>query len=497
MRLDRMLALSARRLPDKVALYHRDEALTYAALEARVDALAGGLAGIGLKAGDRVALFMPNCPWMLESYLACFRAGLVAVPLNHRYVAAEVEFAVDDCRPLALLVHAEMLGIINVSKLQGLGVRHFYAVEGGAGGWSPVETLTSGGTTPPAVDVDDGDPALVFYTSGSTSRPKGVTHTHGSFSHAVSSQVETQAIVEDDVNLASTSIAHTVGLATLLDSICVGATAVLIEAGDAQQTIEAIEQHSVTRLRMLPVHLEELLEHPAFATANLRSLRMCMAGGDRIPLELQQRFRDATGVEVAELLGMTECPNFCVNPPGRIRPGSVGLPSAGVTLRLIDEEGAEALEGEILIQSAAVMQGYWNNPQATADVLQGGWLHTGDLARRDADGYYWFLGRKKEIIVRGGSNIAPGEVEVALGAHPAVELVGVVGQADPHFGHVPIAFVVLNPGVANPPDEAELIAFVASRLAAYKVPVRIVFRPSLPLNGTGKVDRRRLAAEGV
>jgi acyl-CoA synthetase (AMP-forming)/AMP-acid ligase II len=234
--------------------------------------------------------------------------------------------------------------------------------------------------------------------------------------------------------------------------------------------------------------------------ADVSSVRSCFAGGDAVPLHVHERFHELTGLEVSEVWGMTECLTSAMNPPfGRKKPGSIGLPVREAGLRVIDAQGRDAANGEVgelLVKSPAMFVGYWNNPEATAAAIQDGWLHTGDLARLDEDGYYWFVGRKKEIIIRGGSNISPLEVEEAIDGHPAVLRSGVVGAPDAHYGQVVVAYVVLREG-APPVTEDDLRRFVAQRLAAYKVPERHVFVPDLPLNPTGKVDRHALRARQV
>jgi acyl-CoA synthetase (AMP-forming)/AMP-acid ligase II len=250
---------------------------------------------------------------------------------------------------------------------------------------------------------------------------------------------------------------------------------------------------------MLPATLEDLVDfleaHPGRAGA---SWRCCTAGGDVVPLELHQRFRKLTGFEITELYGMTEALSCITNPPfGVKKAGSVGKPAARTSVRLVDDHGRDVppgSTGELLVRSPAMMVGYWNDPAAAAETLRGGWVHTGDLARCDDDGYYWFVGRRKEIIIRGGSNISPLEVEEVLDEHPGVHLSCVVGLADEHLGEIVVAYVSLRDGSAGPPTADELRRFVAEHLAAYKVPERITILRELPLNPTGKVDRKKLHA---
>jgi len=242
------------------------------------------------------------------------------------------------------------------------------------------------------------------------------------------------------------------------------------------------------------------VEYPENHTeANLKSWRCCLAGGDVVPVDLHTRFRNLTGFDITELCGMTEALSYVTNPPfGTKRLGSIGKPSAQTKMRLVDDHDHDVpvgKEGEILVQTPAQMIYYWNDPQATAATVRDGWLHTGDLGRMDEDGYYWFVGRKKEIIIRGGSNISPLEIEEILDEHPAVHLSCVVGKPDAHLGETVAAYVALRPDVEPRPTAEELRQFVAERLAAYKVPETITIMAELPLNSTGKVDRKKLHAQ--
>ena len=502
MTLDELLSKTAARVPDRIALRFGDRAWSYAELDDEAARLAAGLAAAGVRPGDRVAFFLPNCPELVVAYFGTFRAGAAALPLNARYQGAEVQYAVGDARPTLLIAHASLVPRLDRNALAALGVREFFRVgDPPAPGFRPFTELLHEPRDFAPSGVEETSPAVILYTSGTTAKPKGVIHTHATLDHTARHQVASQQLAEDDVNLASLGICYIAGFSgQLLTSVFLGGTLVLLPHFHADAVLDAIQTHRATRLQMGPSDLADLVYHPRFRTTDLSSLRCCLAGGAMVPLELQRHFREGAGFDLTEVCGMTEAYNYCLNPPfGRKKPGSIGLPSEGARLRLVDADGNEVPRGEsgeILVQSDAVMIGYWNNPEATAAALEPGpdglWLRTGDLARQDEDGYYWFVGRKKEIIIRGASNIAPGEIESVLDAHPAVKLCGVVGAPDPHDGQVPVAYVALKEGCSEPPGEEPLRAFAAARLAAYKVPVRIFFLSDLPLNATGKVDRKLL-----
>jgi acyl-CoA synthetase (AMP-forming)/AMP-acid ligase II len=270
-----------------------------------------------------------------------------------------------------------------------------------------------------------------------------------------------------------------------------------MDAPTPKGIVAATRAQACTRLVMLPAVLADLVDHLENHPVELPSLRSVVAGGDIVPLRVQELFHRLTGLEISEVWGMTECLGAINNPPfARKWAGSIGRPAPEVSVRLIDSDGHDVpddSEGQILIRSPAMTVGYWNNPEATAAAIVDGWLHTGDLARRDADGVYWFLGRSKEIIVRGGSNISSLEVEEVVAQHPAVLRVGVVGLPDDRLGQIIVAGVMLDADQPAP-SEDELRRFTSERIAAYKSPERIHFLPELPLNPVGKVDRHRLLA---
>ncbi|MBX3024640.1 acyl--CoA ligase [bacterium] len=480
---------------DRVALTADGRDHTYGALADAAARLAATLRARGLAAGDRVAFFLPNCAELAIAYFGCFAAGLVAVPLNPRYRGPEVEHAVADCAPRLLIADAALLDRLDGARLAALGIAGVVVAGGPAPtGTEPFARLLDAAPLPAPVAVAADDPAVVLYTSGSTGKPKGVTHTHASLRRTARHQVVSQALDASDVQLAFMGIAYIAAFAgQLLTAFALGGRVILLPHGDPAAVVDAIPRHGVTRLQTGPADLRDLLAHPAPARAALATLRCAIAGGERIAAELHHRFAEWAGLPLTEACGMTEAYNYAMNPPfGAKRLGSFGLPTDGVTLRLVGADGRDGDEGEVWLRSDAMARGYWNDPAATAAALRDGWLVTGDLARRDADGWYWFVGRRKEIIIRGASNIAPGEVESVLTQHPAVAAAGVVGAPDAHDGHVPVAFVQLHPGAAATP--AALRAFASERLAEYKVPVRVVVLDALPRNVNGKLDRAALAA---
>jgi acyl-CoA synthetase (AMP-forming)/AMP-acid ligase II len=501
MLIGQMLKETRKRAPARVALCFDGKSWTYAELDDATDRVAAALGAAGVRPGDRVALFLLNCPELVLGYFACFKLGAVAVPLNYRYRQEEARYALEHSGATTLIVHQALAGEVAGLPLAAMGVRRCYLAAGEAKGpFLPFDALLAGAPAVPAATFDEQQPAAIFYTSGSTARPKGVTYSHSSLWHNCTTQVSSYQFTAADVHLVSTAACHAAAFAgQLLPNVYAGGTSVLTHLPSPAQVVDALQTHRVTRVQMLPATLEDLVEYlEQQARADLSSWRCCTAGGDVVPVDLQQRFRKVTGFEITELYGMTEAVSCITNPPfGAKRLGSIGKPVEQTRLRIVDDAGHDVpvgQTGELLVQSPALMVGYWNDPGATAQTLRDGWLHTGDLARCGEDGYYWFVSRKKEIIIRAGSNISPLEVEEVLDEHPAVQLSCVVGLPDKHYGQVEAAYVTLRSDISPRPTAEELRWFVADRIAAYKVPERITIMPKMPLNSTGKVDRKKIHA---
>jgi acyl-CoA synthetase (AMP-forming)/AMP-acid ligase II len=490
---------TANRTPNKCALIFDNLEFTYEGLDRVTDQIARSLLKIGVERGDRVALFLKNCPELVFIYYACFKIGAIAVPLNSRYKGPELEYAARHCGAKILVVHDELFSeyasvrknLETIEKCYLVGINNNF---GNINDFSDLLEETNGDTLLPK--IEENDPAVILYTSGTTAKPKGVVHTHYSLMHTVINQATTLQIDSSDISLVPLPICHIFGFGCLITTTYIGGTVILLPRFEPGSFLDAIDKYHPTVTTLLPPGLDDILNHPKALTCDFSSLKSCFVGGDKVPMRLHRRSLEIAGIEVIEGCGMTECCPYTVNPPfGPKRPGSIGTPVYATSLRLVDNSGKDVPKddiGEILVKSEANMVGYWNNKEETAKALKDGWLYTGDMARVDGDGYYWFVCRKKEIIIRGGSNISPLEVEEVFYEHPAVKAVGVVGLPDEHLGQIVKAYVSLKEDVAHLPTNNELRTFVASRIAAYKVPEKIEFLSDLPLNPTGKVDRNRL-----
>ena len=497
--LHRALAANA----EKVAIRFGGRDLTYQELDKQSRKLAAGLLSQGVGSGDRVALFLPNCPEAVMALFACYMLGAVAVPLNYRYVAEEAQDVIDRTHAKLLIFHDERMVVVN-GLLDGNDSLPAYIVGGEptTHSFPSVEELFSHEPLPQAREVVPDHPALILFTSGSTGRPKGVVHSHHSAYSAIDISRRIFDFTDRDIVLVGKPISHAGGLQTqLMPTLLVGGEAVLTMKPSPSEAVSRILHYSVTQYAMLASDLLDFIEYLEDHPTPLPSLQNCIGSGDSVPTELHHRFRDLLGWEVMEGCGITEAGTyFVVNPRyGQRKWGSLGLPSPDTGVAILGKNGdflPAGEVGEILIQIPSATIGYLDDPAATRELLQGGWLHTGDLGYVDEEHYVWFVGRKKLIIVRRGSNIAPAEVENIIDEHPLVHASVVVGLPDKQDGHVPVAWVVpRSPHEA--PSETDLREYVSTRLAAYKNPVHYLFLDALPLTSTGKFDRHHLEEMAV
>jgi long-chain acyl-CoA synthetase len=471
----------AARDPNKVALFCLDRTINYRDFDLSSTRLARWFLDQGLQSGDRIALHWQNSIESALLFFAIFKAGLVAVPVNVRLKPAEIRYVVDHSQ--ARICFSEP-SLASLAKQAGSGCSVL----------SEVPTIASTEAMFPDLPaVRPEQPAAILYTSGTTAHPKGVTHTHSSLFHTAA-VLAREILAADEVALAITQLTHASGLnCVLLPTLYIGASVVLLPSFDPSAVLHAVERFRCTYIISLPALLQFITEEQARAPRDVSSLRTVLAGGDTVSVALQNRFNSLFKLSVREIYGMTETLPLTLNPHGRIRAGSVGLAVEGVRIRLVDLDGHDVKlgeTGEITVQSATNCIGYWNDVPTTKSTIRDGWLHTGDLAYRDVDGYYWFKGRTKQIIIRGGSNISPQEVEEALYRHRDVLEAGVVGVPDPVYGEIVVAFVVLREN--SRVELEELRRFAGETLADYKVPEKIYFISEIPKNPTGKVHRRLL-----
>ncbi len=478
--------------PDDLALVSAKTQLSWRQLDAISTRLAKQYLALGLAPGDRVASLMPNRPALIIHYLACLKAGLVATPLNYRYMPPEIDHALEVSGASLLFHHAERDADVAaskwVSRLPSGVVR--YKADDSRG--RQYEDLVAQEQTDAEIPNPDPDaPAFIYFTSGSTGKPKGVTHTRRTYGCMMAATIQGTEMTDADTSLPGASLSHIAGSLLALSTLAGGGRMVIPRGSDGPEVLPLMQQFRPTVLWMLPAALIALVRDHDAGPDDFSSVRLCSSGGDKVAAELEREFTDLAGFRIDESYGMTEIGFATISPPsGENRVGSVGSLFPGFEMSLRDDSGAEVpigAEGQLWIRSPTNTIGYWSNPQATAETIIDGWLDTGDVMRVDQDGYLWFCGRKKQIIVHDGSNICPQEVEEAVAEHPAIAEVGVIGVHDLVHGEVVRAYVTLRED-AQRPTSAELIHFARERIG-YKAPEEIVILDEMPLNATGKVDR--------
>jgi len=483
------LAERAALTPDRTAIDFGGRLISYRELADGAARRATALAAAGLKAGDRVATLTRNCPEQVELLFACARAGLIVVPLNWRLTAAELAYQLRDAGPAVLLAEPSLRALADEATGQAGGPR--------AEPLTGVPETARTAAVPGSAPADD-DPLFILYTSGTTGKPKGAVLTHANCFWTNLSFDRTAEMSGHDVVLQVLPQCHVGGwnVQPLL-AWWKGATVLLEQAFDALRVLRLIAARRVTTMMGVPTNYLMLAAHPAFGDADLSSLRQVIVGGAPMPLSLIEKWT-ARGVTVLQGYGLTEAaPNVLCVPPeyARDKAGSAGRPylHVRVALRDLDRDGRVDGPGigELLVSGPNVFAGYWRNPQATSAVLDDGWLASGDVAERDADGFYWIRGRLRDMYISGGENVYPAEVEEVLVAHEAVAEAAVIGVPDERWGETGLAFVVFRSGRELP--AAELAGYCRTRLAAYKVPGHFRTVAELPRLTSGKVDKMALA----
>ncbi len=486
-----ILEFSATAQPDGPAIRLDDLTISYRQLSDAARSVASLLASAGVGRGDRVGLMMPNIPAFPVAFYGALTAGAVVVPMNPLLKSREVAYYLGDSGARLLFAWREFAG---------------EAAKGAADVGAEVIQVDDvdlssalAGHRPAAstADADDTDDAVILYTSGTTGQPKGAQLTHGSL--ARNARLTAETLLQnhpDDVMMGCLPLFHVFGLTCGLNAtVLAGGTLTLLPRFDAAKALDIIARDRVTIFEGVPTMYAGMLHHPAADSADTTSLRVCVSGGAAMPVEILRGFEEKFGCVILEGYGLSETsPVASFNHPHRPRKaGSIGTPVEGVEMRLVSDAGEPVPAGEvgeIAIRGHNLMKGYWGKPEATAEAIPDGWFRTGDLARVDDDGYYYIVDRKKEMIIRGGYNVYPREIEEALHEHPAVAEVAVIGMPHAELGEEVGAAVALKPGAEATPTELQ--QFVKERVAAYKYPRRVWLVAALPKGPTGKILRREV-----
>ncbi|MGH6894674.1 MAG: class I adenylate-forming enzyme family protein [Dongiaceae bacterium] len=495
MDLSRWIERQAAFTPEKTAIRFGEIDLSYAAFADRIERVTAILAALGVRRGDAAAFLGLNNPQMLAMLFACARLGAMLMPLNWRLAPPEHAWMLTDCPPRALFVEPEFVEHVNGFRT-GLGGTRLVSLGAAPSGWLSWDELFR---CAPAVALREGSDdsvVLLCYTSGTTGVPKGVMLTQRAlFWNAVNS-THLHDLTSADRVLTTLPLFHVGGLnIQTTPAFHAGASLVLHPKFDARAAIDAIQRERITLAVLVPAQLNAMMESPHWESADLSSLRMIVTGSTIVP-EAFVRKVGARGVPTVQVYGSTEtCPiaSYVRAENWERKAGSAGLPALHCELRVSDDSGCElppGRDGEILVRGPSIMTGYWNAPEQTAQALKDGWYHTGDVGHLDEDGYLYVVARKTELIISGGENIYPAELEHILLQCPFIQEACVVGRPDERWGEIVVAAVVLKTGM--PMSEADVMALFQGRLARYKHPREVRFVSALPRTALGKVQRNQV-----
>jgi long-chain acyl-CoA synthetase len=497
--LGQILARSAARFGAKAALVAAGRTFTYGQLHDLCDRAAGGLRELGVRPGDRVSLYSPNRWEWVVAYHAALRAGAVVNPINVMLTPEEVAFVLNDCGAAAIFTSGDKAEVIAGLTRDVPSLHRVISFDPAGGDVTAFDELLGH----PAAEQDGPRPApadlsTIGYTSGTTGHPKGAMQSHRAVYLNTATLFALQARTDRDVMLNALPLPHVYGNIVMNGTFMVGATLVMMERFDPAQALAEIARHQVTVFDGVPTMYAMMLADPSLPGTDLSALRICAVGGQTMPVAKMQEWEQRSGAPLLELWGMTELggagTSNCVYAPNVH--GSIGFALPGLEARIgaLDDASVtmpDGEPGELMVRGPLVMLGYYGNEEATKVTIEpDGWMHTGDIATRDDEGHYFIVDRRKDLIITGGFNVYPAEIERVVAAHPAVAMVAVGSVPDETRGELARAYVVLRPGATA--TEAEIIEHCRPHLAAYKRPRSVRFVPDLPKTSTGKVMRREL-----
>ncbi len=500
-----LLTETAKKYPNETAVIFDAFKLNYAQLNGLSNQFANALSRIGVKRRDKVALLLPNIPQFPIAYYGALKLGTVVVPMNVMLKNEEIEYLLKDSEATTLIAFEGFMPEAYPAFERVASCQHLIVVQmpGSTAAMPQGENIYSATEfvkdVSPKFDLTPtmpDDTAVILYTSGTTGKPKGAELTNFNvFYNAQNSGIRLLPSKPGDVFLIVLPLFHSFGQVSLMNvAVLCGAAMSLVPRFDPVKTLEIMQRDKITHFGGVPTMFFALLNVPDHQKYDTSSLQYAVSGGAAIPVEILNAFKREFGVEILEGYGLSETsPTVTFNLPGKSKVGSIGVPIWGVDVRLVDTNDAEVPSGEIgeiVVRGHNVMKGYYNNPIATEEAFRNDWFHTGDIARADEDGFLYIVDRVKDMIIRGGFNVYPRELEEVLYQHPAVREAAVVGVPDPKMGEEIKAFVALKQGATATGEE--LVEFVKSKVAAYKYPRSCVIVEDLPKNATGKILKREL-----
>ncbi|GKV56721.1 long-chain-fatty-acid--CoA ligase [Sporosarcina sp. NCCP-2222] len=502
---------TAKEQPDKTAYHFLGKDTSYAEFDQSVSMFASALQDLGIQKGDHVAFLLGNTPHFLISLYATMRIGATAIPVNPIYSPDEISYILHNSDAKAVIALDALIPLVEKAAGAFPSISHYIICEASPDAEEKLKALPdevkakvlpfsrlimAGKADVIPVDVDENETAIILYTSGTTGHPKGAMLTHKNLYSNARDVGDYLGFSEHDRVVATLPVFHVFALTVVVNApLLKGATVLLIPRFSPQDVFATIRKEKGTVFAGVPTMFNFLYQYPEGNPDDFQTIRLAISGGSSLPVALLHNFEDKFNVRVSEGYGLSEAsPVTCFNPLDRDRvPGSIGTNIVNVENKVVDEFGDEVPRGEVgelIVRGPNVMKGYYKMPEETAAAIRNGWLYTGDLAKQDEDGYFYIVDRKKDMIIVGGYNVYPREVEEVLFAHPAVVEAAVIGVPDQDFGEAVHAFVVLKPGASL--NEEQVKAYCEEKLAKYKVPEHVEFLDELPKNTTGKILRRTL-----
>jgi long-chain acyl-CoA synthetase len=496
--LPQYLKLKAEQYAERIYLcdFGSQNYYTYQDLETVTDQMAGALQQLGVQTGERVAILHPNHSDFILGYFAIIKAGAVAVPINPVYTANEALYILEDSGACCLLTTSEFEPLLQEIRGQAAHLKEIIIKSEDQSLMQALQ-IRVGELKPLGVrEREPDDPAFIFYTSGTTGRPKGVVLTHRNLIFGGANTAQNYGLQETDVTIACLPLVHIFANASpVFGSLNSGGSVIVTPRFQTETVFEAIEQYQVTWFPGVPTMFGYLLQSFDTKARNVSSLRMGLSGGASLSVEHLTRFEKTFQATILEVYGLTESTGLVTANPvyGVRKTGSIGISVSGVSVRLVDQNDNDTPEGEVgelIFRGPNATPGYWQKPEITAASIKQGWVYTGDLARRDEDGYYFIVGRKDELIISGGYNIYPREIEEVLYQHEDITEAAVIGAPDQHLGEVPKAYIALKSGSSLTAEKVQ--DFCRAHLAAFKIPKQIEIMQELPKNPTGKILKKAL-----